>query len=82
MFKPHTVLGLGLWLIAIDFLGVPSVWKVRLYLVTGVILSFVYLYHLGRETILKLARRQHADTFTENGGRTHENKTASFVEKP
>ncbi len=82
MFKPHTVLGLGLWFIAIDFLGVPSVWKIRLYVLTGVAFVLVYLFHLGRETILKLARRQHADTFTENGVKTHENKTVSSAEKP
>lgn len=74
MFKPHTVLGLGLWLILLNFFGVPSVWKVRLYMLTGIVLVFVYLVHLGRQTILSLAEQQaqKADTFVENGSSKQE----------
>lgn len=70
MFKRHTMLALGLWLIVLSFSGIPAVWKIRLYIATGIFLVAVYLYHLGREAILKLAEQQsqNADTFTENGG--------------
>ncbi len=69
MLRPHTVLGFGIWLVAVSLLGMPSIWKIRLYVATGVLLILVYLYYLGRETILKLARQypREADTFTENG---------------
>lgn len=68
MFKPHTVLAIGLWLIAIDFLRVPVSWRGKLYVLTGLILVIVYLKHLGKEVILKLAERNgNADTYTENG---------------
>jgi len=79
MFKPHTVLGLGLWLIAIKFLSIGSSWQLRLYMLTGLVLVCVYLFHLVRETILKPAIReaQHADTFTENGSKTPHQESES-----
>ena len=75
MFKPHVVLVLGLWMVAIGFLGVPSTWKIRLYVLTGSVLVILYLFRLGRETILRLAQTQpkSADTFTENGGASERN---------
>ena len=71
MLKSHTVLILGLWLIIVSFSGVPTLWKIRLYIATGIFLVVLYVYHLGREAIMRLAAQQsqNADTFTENGGR-------------
>ena len=54
MLKPHTVLGLGLWLIAIRLLNVPSIWKIRLYILTGVVLVLTYLYHLWKQTVVNM----------------------------
>ena len=70
MFKRHTQLALGLWLIVLSFSGIPALWKIRLYIATGIFLVVLYLYHLGREVILRLAEEQseNADTFTESGG--------------
>lgn len=69
MFKPHTILAFGLWLVALSFLGIPAVWKIRLYVVTGIVFVLIYLVHLGKEVFLKLAisDMKNADTFTENG---------------
>ena len=55
MFKRHTQLALGLWLIVLSFSGIPALWKIRLYIATGIFLVVLYLYHLGREVILRLA---------------------------
>ncbi|OHA18491.1 MAG: hypothetical protein A2664_00920 [Candidatus Taylorbacteria bacterium RIFCSPHIGHO2_01_FULL_46_22b] len=72
MFRPHTVLTIGLWLILVSFLGIPSSWKTKLYIATGIFLVCGYLYHLGHEVILKLAARQpqEGDSFAENGNST------------
>ncbi len=69
MFKPHTVLGLGIWLIAIYFIGVPLAWRNTLYVLTGVVLVLIYLKRLWRETVVRLASEQSrkADTFVQNG---------------
>jgi len=77
MFKPHTVLGLGLWLILISFLGVESVWRIRLYILTGIVLVAIYLFNLAKRTLLRLAseQAQKADTFVENGGMVREKPT-------
>ena len=77
MFKPHTVLGLGLWLILISFLGVESVWRIRLYILTGIVLVATYLFNLAKRTLLRLAseQAQKADTFVENGGIVREKPT-------
>ncbi len=69
MFKPHTVLGFGLWFIAVNYLfGIPAVWKIRLYVLTGLFFVFVYLYHLAKETIIRMARSEagRGETFSEN----------------
>ena len=69
MFKPHRVLGFGLWFIVLGFLGIPAVWKIRLYMLSGVFFILVFLLHLARETIFKLASDQahSTDSFTQNG---------------
>lgn len=70
MFKPHTVLGFGLWLIAIFFLGISDDWKILLYVITGIYFVLVYLTYLARVALLRLARESQntsADTFKENG---------------
>jgi hypothetical protein len=69
MFKPHTVLGLGLWLIAIRFIGIPLAWREGIYVLTGVVLVCIYLKRLWRETVVRLAEDQshQADTFVQNG---------------
>jgi hypothetical protein len=60
---------LGLWCIAIDFLGIPATWKLRLYVATGGVLMVIYLLHLAGETILKLASGEahQSDIFSQNG---------------
>lgn len=84
MFKPHTVLGIGLWLMAISFLGITSSWKIKLYVLTGAVLVGVYLFHLGRETILKFAgqQRDRSDTFVENGSGEHKEPPSADVGRP
>ena len=71
MFKPHTILGFGIWLIVINLLAIPSSWVRWLYVLTGVVFVLAYLFHLWKETILRLADREarSADTFTENGSK-------------
>lgn len=75
MLKPHAVLGFGLWMILVDLVGIPKDWKVLLYVLTGAVLVFIYLFHLGKEVILRLASQEQskaADTFTQNGARAPE----------
>ena len=68
MLKPHTVLGFGLWLIAISFLGIPATWRIRLYVLTGIVFVCLYLYRLTKDTIFRLADQESVanDTFKQN----------------
>lgn len=48
MFKPKTILLLGIWLILIPFLGAPSTWRTFLLYGTGFIL--IANYFLRKKT--------------------------------
>ena len=70
MLRPNTVLFLGIWLIILGYLGIPSRWRFWLYLLTGVILIVFYTLSVGRESLKKFLESRHtADTFTQNGDR-------------
>jgi hypothetical protein len=69
MFKPKTVLSIGLWMVFVYFLGVPSSWKFALYLLTGIFFIFHYALHFGRENFSAFFTKHGTSTFVENGDR-------------
>jgi len=83
MFRPHTILGFGLWLIAISFLGIGDNWKIRLYVLTGIFFVLAYLFRLGRIALLRLAEEgvRDADSFVENGNGISKSQVGDVTEK-
>ena len=51
VFRPKTILLLGIWLILIPFLGVPSVWRTFLLYATGFILIANYFLRKKEEPV-------------------------------
>ena len=66
MFRPNNILALGIWLIILSFLGVPSSWRTGLCVATGLFLITLYFKAVGRESLRKFLRERSADTFTQN----------------
>jgi hypothetical protein len=67
MLKPKTVLALGVWLISVAFLGVglPIFWQSALYMATGAVLIFRYLFFITRHRIYH-GDSERQDTFVQN----------------
>ena len=64
--KEKLVLGLGVWLIVLPFLGFPETWKMVLTVVTGVIITYVGALLLKRSRMPNsLATETKTETFTE-----------------
>jgi len=68
--KQRSELFFGIWILIVQFLGIPSSWKSFLFSATGVFLVFSYLLHYyqkeARSKFFNTGARS-ADTFTENG---------------
>lgn len=69
MFKPKTILTLGIWLILIPFLGVPTTWRTFLLYLTGFILIANYFLRKKSEVSAEAENNKVAatTTFAENG---------------
>ena len=67
MFKPKTILILGVWLILIPFLGVPVAWRTFLLYATGFIL--IADYFLRKKSAAPAEENNEASgvNFTDNG---------------
>ncbi|OHA24733.1 MAG: hypothetical protein A3D52_00150 [Candidatus Taylorbacteria bacterium RIFCSPHIGHO2_02_FULL_44_36] len=70
MFKPKTILLLGIWLISIPFFGIPTSWRSLLLYATGFIL--IANYFLRKKTVAPVETEHSKDagagaTFVENG---------------
>ncbi|TSC58328.1 MAG: hypothetical protein Greene041679_111 [Parcubacteria group bacterium Greene0416_79] len=68
MTSAKTIIWLGVWLLILPFLGVPSAWKEGLVLLTGAVLLCSSLIRLSRAGgVSSLLRREAApDTYEEN----------------
>ena len=51
MFKPKTILLLGIWLILIPFFGIPASWRSLLLYATGFILIADYFLRKKEEPV-------------------------------
>ncbi len=75
MMKPTSVLFLGLWIIIVPFLGVPSPWKTVLLCLTGASLIFSYLFRRRLPEGLSGSPKA-TNTFAENDGPSRPDESA------
>ncbi|HVV39368.1 MAG TPA: hypothetical protein VHD31_03575 [Candidatus Paceibacterota bacterium] len=65
MSKEMTVIVLGIWLIAVPYLGVPGSWRTVIVIGTGIIVAGVGFF-LRAEAIGRSGARHQHRTFVEN----------------
>jgi len=68
MRKEKTLFMIGLWVIVLPFLGFPSLWRVVLFVITGIALIYLAVLFYG-EAKLRLSKNgdnNETKTFVDN----------------